>query len=329
MTTSSPLVSFVLLTYRQEAFVAEAVRGALAQDYSPLEIIISDDCSPDGTFNVIKEVVGRYQGPHRVVLNRNEQNLGIGLHSQKAVGMASGEWIVGGAGDDVSESNRVSTLIEGLARAKSVVAVCSGWSLIDSEGSALPTRIPSHIQDGRIDQIGDLRWVSRMRRAGPIGIPGTTAMWALSLFRDFPPMDPDVIAEDIVLGFRAYLTGGVVHLDKPLVRYRCHEANVCGFQKSTQEEMERAKWRFYKLRHSSLLQRATDLRHFREANGAGAVPAGVESMLAAEVFCNEIRMQWPFKGVIWRLWNTVRILARSGPRVSKWFAVRSLHSWEP
>jgi GT2 family glycosyltransferase len=48
------LVSFVVLAYNQQKFVAEAVRGALAQTYHPLEIVISDDCSTDGTFDVIK-----------------------------------------------------------------------------------------------------------------------------------------------------------------------------------------------------------------------------------------------------------------------------------
>jgi cellulose synthase/poly-beta-1,6-N-acetylglucosamine synthase-like glycosyltransferase len=41
-----PLVSFILLTYNQERFVNEAVEGALAQTYTPLEIIISDHCCP-------------------------------------------------------------------------------------------------------------------------------------------------------------------------------------------------------------------------------------------------------------------------------------------
>ena len=44
-----PLASIILLTYKQEAFVEEALRSLLGQDWPNFEIIISDDASPDGT----------------------------------------------------------------------------------------------------------------------------------------------------------------------------------------------------------------------------------------------------------------------------------------
>jgi cellulose synthase/poly-beta-1,6-N-acetylglucosamine synthase-like glycosyltransferase len=46
---SRPLISFCLLTYNQAPFIREAIEAALAQTYSPLEIIISDDFSNDNT----------------------------------------------------------------------------------------------------------------------------------------------------------------------------------------------------------------------------------------------------------------------------------------
>ena len=60
---SNPLISFVLLAYKQEKYIREAVEGAFAQTYSPLEIILSDDASPDGTFEIIQEMAAAYQGP--------------------------------------------------------------------------------------------------------------------------------------------------------------------------------------------------------------------------------------------------------------------------
>jgi glycosyltransferase involved in cell wall biosynthesis len=42
------------------------VEGAFSQTYSPLEIILSDDCSSDRTFEIMEEMAREYQGPHLV-----------------------------------------------------------------------------------------------------------------------------------------------------------------------------------------------------------------------------------------------------------------------
>ena len=57
-----------------------SIEAAFAQTWSPLEILLSDDCSPDGTFAVMQEMAAAYSGPHRVILNRNPKNLGITAH---------------------------------------------------------------------------------------------------------------------------------------------------------------------------------------------------------------------------------------------------------
>ena len=59
-----PLVSFTILCYNQEAFIREAVEGAFSQTYSPLEIIISDDCSKDQTYEIVKQMADAYRKGH-------------------------------------------------------------------------------------------------------------------------------------------------------------------------------------------------------------------------------------------------------------------------
>ena len=91
-----------MLAYRQEAHVAAAIAGAFAQTWPPLEILLSDDASPDGTYRVMQAMAAAYAGPHRVVLNRNEQNLGLIGHLNRVMALASGDFVVQNAGDDVS-----------------------------------------------------------------------------------------------------------------------------------------------------------------------------------------------------------------------------------
>ncbi|MBS1757264.1 MAG: glycosyltransferase, partial [Bacteroidetes bacterium] len=50
-----PLVSIVITSYNRAHYIEEAIRSALAQDYRNLEIIISDNCSTDGSSEIFKK----------------------------------------------------------------------------------------------------------------------------------------------------------------------------------------------------------------------------------------------------------------------------------
>ena len=102
----SKQVSFILISYNQMRFIRDAVNSAFSQDYPSLEIIISDDCSTDGTYEILKEIVSNYQGSHRVVLRQTNRNLGVLAHVIDAANSANGELIILAAGDDISKPER-------------------------------------------------------------------------------------------------------------------------------------------------------------------------------------------------------------------------------
>src|SRR5437879_13915559 len=76
--SEKPLLTLGVIAYNQEEFIENAVLGAFAQTYTPVEIILSDDCSSDGTFDVLQTMVAAYTGPHRIIMNRTECNRGVG-----------------------------------------------------------------------------------------------------------------------------------------------------------------------------------------------------------------------------------------------------------
>ena len=106
-----PLVSIILFSYNQENFITEAVESLLNQTYSPLEIILSDDCSKDDTFNRMKRLAKAYKGPHKVKLNHNKKNLGVIAHMNKALNLTKGELIFAAAGDDISLPERCEKVV--------------------------------------------------------------------------------------------------------------------------------------------------------------------------------------------------------------------------
>jgi glycosyltransferase involved in cell wall biosynthesis len=58
MMSERPFVSVIIPAYNAEAFLSEAVESVLRQVYSPLEIIIVDDCSTDGTATIASSFRG-------------------------------------------------------------------------------------------------------------------------------------------------------------------------------------------------------------------------------------------------------------------------------
>lgn len=216
-----PLVTFAVFAYRQERFIAEAIEGALAQDYLRLQIILSDDCSPDGTFEIIKQRVSSYSGPHEVIINRNEQNLGLAEHINRVVDLADGDWIVMAAGDDVSVPNRTRNLVEfAQGTASTLKLVCSTNRFIGEEGNEIAGR--SGLDRPYIAHPG--KWAAAF---GPIH-RGATHMVHKSIFTLFRNFRPDLVNEDMVNTYRAMLLGGWSLLDVPLVSYRVRDGSLSG-----------------------------------------------------------------------------------------------------
>jgi glycosyltransferase involved in cell wall biosynthesis len=217
-----PLIAFIVFSYRQEKFVGESVAGAFSQTYSPLEIILSDDCSPDATYDVMKGMAESYRGPHRIVLNRNPQNLGVGGHLNHVVGLTRAELLVGSAGDDVSMPNRVERVFEaGWARVPTLGSIYSAARIIDHAGQQLPQALAYALPQHSLSAVEAARRIK-------VGVPGCTHAFRKELFELFGPLPLNVVNEDEVLAFRSLLVGGICHVPDPLVCYRRHEKNISG-----------------------------------------------------------------------------------------------------
>lgn len=207
---NNQLVSFLLFTYNQEKYVEKAIEGALEQSYSPLEIIISDDCSIDGTYKIIENTVRKYNGPHKVIINRNEKNLGIAEHVNKVFEMAKGYFFVLAAGDDISLSGRTQFLHDIFQSNESIMAVCSGYEKIDKNNLPLGIRITS--QTGLDDN-------SALKRIKNNIWFGSTAAIKASVY-DFFGDFQFKCADDRPYYRRACMLGNIYRTNKILVKYR-------------------------------------------------------------------------------------------------------------
>jgi glycosyltransferase involved in cell wall biosynthesis len=113
--SSSALVSVVVPAYNHEQYVELALRSVLEQDYGPIELIVLDDCSKDGTADVVREFVNRADVTarfERVVFAANEQNLGANRTINRGLGECRGNYINILNSDDLFAPTRLARLVK-------------------------------------------------------------------------------------------------------------------------------------------------------------------------------------------------------------------------
>lgn len=231
-----PLVTFALFAYNQEKYIAEAIQGAFAQTYEPLEIIISDDCSTDGTFLIMKQLVESYTGRKRIVLNRNSTNIGISSHVRKIHEISSGKIVIHAAGDDISFPNRTSILVSTFFKNKKPPSmVISNAVKIDEDG--VVRGVLTSEEKDLIHEVG----------CGPLqgNLPtnGCTVAISRNLIEKFSAPKEGIIAEDVLLQRRALLLDGVTYTPEVLVKYRIHQDSVTAkIHRKAEELMRLSLW---------------------------------------------------------------------------------------
>ena len=132
-------ISIVMATHNGRVYLEKQLQSLLAQTYLPLEIVISDDGSTDGT----RELLSQYAGVHRHIHVLYAESQGINNNFQNGVLACKGEYIAFCDQDDVWEKDKLAHLAAAfstntlLAYGKSV--------LIDAEDHQSPRLAKEHL----------------------------------------------------------------------------------------------------------------------------------------------------------------------------------------
>src|SRR5215471_11694725 len=84
----SDFVSVTIVTYNSGRFIRRCLESALEQRYPFKEIIVIDNCSTDGTIDILEQFEDRCQ------IVYNEENIGFAAAQNQAIGLSSGEWVL-------------------------------------------------------------------------------------------------------------------------------------------------------------------------------------------------------------------------------------------
>jgi len=224
-----PLVSICIPTYNRASMLQESLQTICAQEYAPLEILISDDASTDETEQICRTLA---ETDARVRYIRHPKRLGLYPNHNYCINGSRGEFLCLFHDDDWHHPQLVSDSVAFLLRHPKVGIVCSDWELLDDVGHHVGVR------DHRVpDVMSGLDYISRTIRSGQssIGCPGAvirrSALGAIR-FREDGPLG----FGDFVVWFRMAEHAAVGHIARRLWRYRLHKRS---FSRRTIESLTR------------------------------------------------------------------------------------------
>lgn len=213
MSENKPLVTAIFLSFNHEKYLQESLDALLKQDYPNLEIIISDDCSSDASYEMIKRRVD--QRDVRITVRQNKSNLGIAAHINTLMSLAQGELCVAFAADDVSVPHRISALVDFWLQKNKPASVFSSVWKIDENGSVIG-EMKAKESDFELPKEELIKNLIYRK----VGIFGCSHAWRTDIYRHFGDIAKEVINEDRVIPLRAALTESIKYCSESLVYYR-------------------------------------------------------------------------------------------------------------
>lgn len=139
-------ISIIMGVFNGEKHVRTAIDSILNQTFKDFEFIICDDASTDNSFSIIKEYILK---DDRIVLLKNEANLGLAATLNRCLKVAKGEYIARMDDDDISLPNRFEKQIEFLEANLDCTVLGGAVRLYDEQGGygrISPERNPNKIR---------------------------------------------------------------------------------------------------------------------------------------------------------------------------------------
>jgi len=117
--------------YNSEKTISQAIKSALNQSYSNIELLVVDDCSNDGTNSIIKSFA---ENDNRVRLIINHVNLGVAQSRHNGVINARGDWLAFLDSDDVWKLEKLEKQVA-VQLESNADLIYTGSAFMDADGN--------------------------------------------------------------------------------------------------------------------------------------------------------------------------------------------------
>lgn len=125
------MISIAMCTYNGEKYVKQQLESIICQTQAPDEIVICDDCSNDNTISIIKKTLEKWSG--RVILIKNERNIGYKKNFEKCLSLCSGDIIFLSDQDDIWDLRKIEIIYHVFQMDSSISMVFHDVCLVNNQ----------------------------------------------------------------------------------------------------------------------------------------------------------------------------------------------------
>ncbi len=126
--TLKPLVSVVMPTFNRATYLQRSINSVLKQSFTDWELLIVDDGSSDGTFNVVNEYISRFEN----IRYLKHSNRKPALSTNVGVLASCGEYLAFLGSDDEYKSDHLKLCVEFMEKNPAVDFIHGGVEIVGS-----------------------------------------------------------------------------------------------------------------------------------------------------------------------------------------------------
>lgn len=196
-------VSIITATYNSEQFIYDTYKSLVSQTLSNWEWLVTDDCSKDGTIQILKEIAEKDE---RVTFFQNEVNSGAAVSRNKSMSHASGDYLAFVDSDDMWASDKLEVQINKMKELNLEFSF-TGYSAISESGQPLNQTVDH-------DNVGFFDYEDMLKKKATLGC-STVILRASSFPREELTMPKLRTGQDYAFwlkllktGAKAYCIGG-------------------------------------------------------------------------------------------------------------------------
>jgi glycosyltransferase involved in cell wall biosynthesis len=198
-------ISIVLPAYNGSKYIRESIVSCLNQTHKNIELIVVDDCSLDGTQDIVKSF-----GDARITLIQQERNQGLPHALNTGFAHARGDYLTWTSDDNYFAETALEKMVSFLKATNCCFVYCDYYMFDDGNPAEL-----------KMMQLPDVRTLNKQNTIGPC------FLYSRRVKESTGDYDPDTrLAEDYDYWLRVTKKFDMVHLPQPLYFYRLHATSL-------------------------------------------------------------------------------------------------------